>query len=59
MAWTDGVNAGFTNASAAPYLPLDANYATINVEVRLFPICVPLHHVRLHAPFSRMFEMEI
>jgi len=34
MQWTDGPNAGFTSADATPWLPINANYETINVNTQ-------------------------
>ena len=34
MQWTDGPNAGFTAASAKPWLALNPNYTTINAAQR-------------------------
>jgi alpha-glucosidase len=45
MQWTDGANAGFTDAGATPWLPVNANYQTINVRTQESD---PFSHLNLY-----------
>jgi hypothetical protein len=35
MQWSGAANGGFTTAAASPWLPVNPDYATLNVEAQL------------------------